>query len=104
MSGLRCFRSAASKTDLRETNRKTGEHGVRELGRKTALFYKLASGELGQERRGQRAVPSRVRLGWQGVEADVRSRFHGAQTRTCASYAFWLNKTWSESHRNREPL
>ena len=43
---------------------------------------------------------------WDGKELQptLRSRFHRAQARTCTSYAFRLNKTWSESYHNHEPV
>ena len=67
---LRRFRSAQTETDLRETNRQAAQHGFAELGRETALLHQLAARELGQKRRRQRAVPSRLRMGRQRTEAE----------------------------------
>src|SRR5213592_4619137 len=93
MPRVRRFGSAQTETDLRETNRTPGEHGLRELGRETALFHQLAPGELGQERRGQRAVPPRLCVGRQGAKAGVRPRFHRLETGSAASHALWFDKT-----------
>src|SRR6266480_4484616 len=100
----RRFRSAKAKTDLRKRDLQPGEDGVGKLGRETPLFHELAPGELGQERRRQRAVPSRLHLGRQRAEAGVRSRFHRAETGSTASHAFWLDETWRTSHHCREQL
>src|SRR6266487_2124191 len=104
MPCIRRFGSAKTETDLREKYWEAGQHGVAELGREKALFHKLASGELGQERRRQRAVPSRLHLGRQRAEAGVRSRFHRAETRSTASHAFWIDETWRGAHDSREQL
>src|SRR6266700_7229889 len=104
MPRLRRFRSTKTETDLREKYWAAGQHGVAELGRETALFHKLAPGELGQERRRQRAVRSRLHLGRQRAEAGVRSRFHRAEARSTASHAFRLDETWRTSHYCRKQL
>src|SRR6267154_913413 len=102
MPRLRRFRSAETETNLRETNRQAGEHGVAELGRETPLFYQFAPGTMGQARRGQRAIPPRLRLEWQRTKAGVRSRFHRAQAGAPAPHALWFDKNWREPHHGRE--
>src|SRR6266550_486105 len=92
MPRLRRFGSAKAETDLREANWQAGQHGVAELGWKTALFHQLAASELGQERRKRRTVPSRLRMGWQRVKAGVRSRFQRAQTGSCSPHVLWRKK------------
>src|SRR5438552_4645853 len=104
MPRLPRLRSTKTETDLREKYCAAGQHGVGELGRETALFHKLAPGELRQERRRQRAVLSRLHLGRQRAEAGVRSRFHRAKTGSTASHAFWLDETWCTSNHCREQL
>src|SRR5439155_21454697 len=101
MPRLRRFRSAETETNLRETDWQTGEHGVAELGWKTALFYQLAFGAMGQARRRQRAVSSRLRLGRQRTEAKLRSRFYCSKTGAPASHALWLDENWHEPHDHR---
>src|SRR4051794_12081511 len=102
MPRLRRFGSTKTETDLREKYWATSQHGVAELGRETALFHKLAPGELGQERRRQRAVSPRLHLGRQRAEAGVRSRFHRAETGSTASHAVWIIQARPESHRGEQ--
>src|SRR5438034_8187685 len=101
MPRVRRFESAQTQTDLRETNRKTGEHGFGELGWETALLHELAPLEVGQTRRRQRPVPPRIYLGRQRTEAEVRSRFHRAQTGPAASHALWIDKNRRTAHHHR---
>src|SRR5437762_10792167 len=104
MPRVRRFGSAKAKTDLRKRDRQAGEHGVGKLGRETPLFHELASGELGQERRRQRAVPPRLCLGRQRAKADVRSRFYRAEAGSAASHALWLDQTRSRPHYHCEQV
>src|SRR5437899_9944299 len=104
MPCIRRFRSAKTEIDLREKYWESCEYVFAEVGRETDLFHKLAPGKLGQERRRQRAVPSRLHLGRQRAEAGVRSRFHRAETGSTASHAFWLDETWCTSNHCREQL
>ncbi len=72
-----------------QAHRPTGQHGVAKLGREAALLHQLAAGALGQEGRGQRAVPARLRLGRQGSDSP-RSRWtsprsNSAVRTTCSS-------------------
>src|SRR5438105_15026269 len=66
MSRFRCFRSAASKTDLRETNRQTSEHGVTKLGWETTLFHQFASRAL--DKKGADNEQFLRAYGWDGKE------------------------------------
>src|SRR6266403_2765840 len=104
MPRIRRIGSAKAKTDLRKTDRQAGEHGIGELGRETAVFHQLASGELGQERRRQRAVPPRLCLGRQRAKADVRSRFYRAEAGPAASHALWLDQTRRKPYYHREQV
>src|SRR5439155_25674083 len=104
MPRVRRFGPAKAETDLRETDWQAGEHGVAKLGRKTGLFYQLAAGGMGQERRRQRAVPPRLCLGRQRAKADVRSRFYRAEAGPAASHALWLDQTRRKPHCHCEQV
>ena len=54
-----------------------------ELGWQAGLRHVEPARTLGQGRRGQRAVPAGVSLGWQGVAAGLRSRFHEGEAGPC---------------------
>ena len=55
-----------------------------------------------KNRRRQRAVRARLRLGRQRTEAELRSRFHRAETRPPASHALRLDENRRSSDHDRE--
>ena len=91
---LRRLRSAQAQADLREEDRRAGQHGLAELGRRAALLHELAARQLGQDRRRQRAVPEGLRLGRQGAFAALRDRLHQGEARAAAH----------DGVRRRQPL
>src|ERR1700730_18456275 len=102
MPRLRRLRSAQTETDLRETNRQTGKHGVAELGWKPTLFHQLASCAVGQGRRRQRAIPSWLQLGREGIKTGLCPGFYCAQARPTAPHALWFDEAWFPAHRRRQ--
>src|SRR3989441_9505212 len=83
---LRPFQSRSAQAALRKADREAGQHDFAELGRQARLHHVVAARELGQGRRGQRAVPARVHLERQGPEAGVRGGFHQGKTGPRPSY------------------
>jgi hypothetical protein len=78
------------EADLREEDRQPGEHGVPELGRRAAVLHQFAAVQVGQDGRGQRAVPQGLSLDRQRTYAALRDRFPGRGTRPAAPDAVRL--------------
>ena len=71
----------APKQTYEKGHRQASQHGLAELGRQALVHHLVAARQLGQGRRGQRAVPARLCVGRQGAHAKVRDRFHQGKAR-----------------------
>jgi selenium-binding protein 1 len=78
---VRHQRSPPSRADHGAADRQSDQHGLPELGWPARLLHLVAARELGQEGRGQRAVPEGLQLGRQGAHERVQHRLHRREAR-----------------------